>query len=186
MWLALLAFAACDKAEDASKSVGDETAVAGEPAVGGGAASASGAAVAPATTLDAGAVAIAADGAVAPPPAPEGYKAGDLISAKWDDGAWYSGKITAVNADGTYGIKYNDGYTAKKQKAKNIKPRKPPPPTSSSSKSSGSSCGGGRTKCGGRCVNLLEDNQNCSSCGRTCPEACMGGSCVSNAYKYGP
>jgi hypothetical protein len=47
------------------------------------------------------------------------------------------------------------------------------------------SCGSGRMRCGGVCVDYRNDPKNCNACGRTCPEACMGGSCVSNAYKYG-
>jgi hypothetical protein len=105
---------------------------------------------------------------------------GDLVSAQWDDGSWYPGKIGAVNADGTYRVNYTDGDVSKALPARKVRARKP-----SSGGSSGGGCSGGRTKCGGRCVDLLNDNHNCNSCGRECPEACMGGSCVSNAYKYG-
>jgi hypothetical protein len=59
----------------------------------------------------------------------------------------------------------------------------PAPPKQSVKKKK--SCGSGRMRCGGSCVDYRNDPKNCNACGRTCPEACMGGSCVSNAYKYG-
>jgi hypothetical protein len=109
-------------------------------------------------------------------------KAGDKISAKWSDGYWYPAKISKVNDNGTFDIKYDDGTKVKSQPAKKVKPRKA---KTGGGKSSGGGCSGGRTKCGGRCVDLQNDPNNCWSCGRQCPEACMGASCVSNAYKYG-
>lgn len=37
-------------------------------------------------------------------------KKGDRVSARYDDGdEWFPGKISAVNADGTYYIRYMDG-----------------------------------------------------------------------------
>ncbi len=175
---------ACDEqAKDAAAGSGSGSGSASASGSGSAVGSGSGSAVGsgsadPAAAIDAGAALDAAAAA-------EGYKVGDLVSSKWDDGYWYPGKIAGVNADGTYKIKYNDGYSAAKQKLKNIKPRKPPTQSTSGGGGGGGGCSGGRTKCGGRCVDLMQDNQNCSSCGRTCPEACMGGSCVSNAYKYG-
>jgi hypothetical protein len=42
-------------------------------------------------------------------------------------------------------------------------------------------CGQGLTCCGGRCVNLMTDKDNCSACGNVCPFAdsgCCNGSCA--------
>jgi translation initiation factor IF-1 len=110
--------------------------------------------------------------------------AGDRITAKWTDGYWYPAKITKVNDNGTFDVKYDDGTKEKGLKAARVK-RRTSSSSSSSSSSSGGGCKRGLTKCGSRCVDLYNDPKNCFSCGRQCPEACMGGSCVSNAYKYG-
>lgn len=178
---ALVALVACDEqakppgvasgsaSGSASAGAADDAAVAGPM---------DSSAAAAASSPDAAAAASSAS----PEGAPRGFEVGDLVSAKWDDGYWYPGKIAAVNPDGTYKIKYNDGDVSNKQKAKNIRPRKP---SSGGGSSSSGGCGSGKMKCGGRCVDYLNDPNNCNACGRTCPEACMGGSCVSNAYKYG-
>lgn len=176
-WLALVALVACD--EQAKPGEGSGSATGSGSAAASDAGPIDSSAAAAASSPDAAAVASSASTDAAT----DGYKVGDLVSAKWDDGYWYPGKIAAVNPDGTYKITYNDGDVGNKQKAKNIKPRKPS--TGGSGSSSGGSCSGGRTSCGGRCFDLQNDPKNCYSCGRQCPEACMNGSCVSNAYKYG-
>jgi hypothetical protein len=132
--------------------------------------------------VDAGAVAVdpSVDAGAAVAVATE-LKAGDKIQAKWSDGYWYPAKITKVNDSGSYDIKYDDGTKVKGQPKSKVKPRK----VKTGGKSTGGGCSGGRTKCGGRCVDLQNDPNNCWQCGRQCPEACMGGSCVSNDYKYG-
>lgn len=167
LWLIIVGVAACDdKPAEAGKPMG----TAAGPVADVGA----GAVVIPPPSVDAGASDAAA--------AVTGFKVGDKVSGKWTDGYWYPGKIAAVNPDGTYRVKYNDGDESRSLPASKVRARK----ASSSSGSTAGGCSGGRTTCGGRCVDLLNDNQNCHSCGRTCPEACMGGACVSNAYKYGP
>jgi hypothetical protein len=110
-----------------------------------------------------------------------GFQVGDKVSAKWSDGYWYPAKISKVNDDGTYDVHYDDGTKEKKYPLKKLRPRK----VSKGGGGGGGGCSGGKTKCGSRCVDLNNDPNNCSSCGRQCPEACMGGSCVSNSYKYG-
>ena len=38
-------------------------------------------------------------------------------------------------------------------------------------------CGTGQTACGGACVSIATDSQNCGACGRVCPKGC---------YTYAP
>jgi hypothetical protein len=100
---------------------------------------------------------------------------GDRVSAQWTNGSWYPGKISAVNADGTYDIAYDDGDRSKSLPASKV--RKAKAGSSSGTKSSSSSSasdapcpGPGITRrCSGRCVNLQEDDNNCGSCGNVCP-----------------
>jgi hypothetical protein len=106
------------------------------------------------------------------------YRVNDAVYGMWTNGQYYPGKIAAINPDGSYRVHYNDGDVSPSLPAAKIKPR-----TVGSAPATG--CAGGQTKCGGTCVDLLNDPKNCNACGRTCPEACMGGSCVSNAYKHG-
>jgi hypothetical protein len=41
-------------------------------------------------------------------------------------------------------------------------------------------CGSGRTRCGGKCVNLSTDSKNCGKCGRRCSSGatCSNKKCV--------
>ena len=41
--------------------------------------------------------------------ATEPLKVGDVVFGQWTDGNWYLGKIAKSNADGTYGVNYDDG-----------------------------------------------------------------------------
>jgi len=173
--LAVLFLGACEKKGEEPKAEAETSA---PPAP----------APAPAPASDA-AAAPASDAAAAPAPAPApaaaaaaDFKVGDTVYGKWTDDQWYPGKIAAINPDGTFRVNYNDGDVSKKLPRSRVKARK-----SSGGKSSAGSggCSGGKTKCGGRCVDLYNDPKNCNACGRECPEACQGGSCVSNAYKYG-
>ncbi len=43
-------------------------------------------------------------------------------------------------------------------------------------------CGSGLVQCGGQCVSLLTDGQNCGTCGTPCPanSTCTGGRCICN------
>lgn len=111
----------------------------------------------------------------APPPAAPSWKVGDRIQGKWSDGRWYNGKISAVNIDGTWNIAYDDGDVSNHFKAERIRAR------NSGGSSAGGHSGGtasnanapcpgpGLTRrCGGVCVNIQEDDNNCGSCGTRC------------------
>jgi len=110
-----------------------------------------------------------------PPPATIAWKQGDRIQGQWSDGRWYNGKISAVNGDGTYNLAYDDGDVANHLAAKHVRARGTVSSggghSSSSSSSANAPCPGpGITRrCGGVCVNLQEDNNNCGSCGNRCP-----------------
>jgi len=104
------------------------------------------------------------------------WKQGDRIQGQWSDGRWYNGKISAVNGDGTYNLAYDDGDVANHLAAKHVRARGTVSSSggghsSSSSSSANAPCPGpGITRrCGGVCVNLQEDNNNCGSCGNRCP-----------------
>lgn len=160
-----------------SPAAGSQAATPGVAAVG-QAAAPSPAAAAPSP------VAAAAPSAAAPAslPSEHTFKVGDVVDGQWTDGRWYPGRIGAVNSDGTFRVNYNDGDVSKRLSSAKVRVRHV---TATHSGGAANACRGGLTSCGGRCVDIHNDNRNCNSCGRTCPEACMGGSCVSNHYKYG-
>jgi TPR repeat protein len=58
-----------------------------------------------------------------------------------------------------------------------------------SSGGGGNGCGGSLKMCGGRCVDIWNDDYNCRDCGISCVangnSVCWNGSCVSYEYKYG-
>jgi hypothetical protein len=121
------------------------------------------------TPVDAGTT--VASGAPAVPPA--AWKVGDKIQGKWSDGRWYNGRISAVNDDQTFNIKYDDGDVSNHFKADRIRARRASTGGGggTSSNTSNAPCPGpGLTRrCSGVCVNIQEDNNNCGSCGNRCP-----------------
>lgn len=105
-----------------------------------------------------------------------GYKVGDPVYAMWEgNNEWYPGRIGKINDDGTYRVNYSDGDVSPKVPAKRMKPRK-------AGAGGGGGGGGGTTssadapcpgpgitrRCGGRCVNIQEDSNNCGGCGVVC------------------
>jgi hypothetical protein len=125
----------------------------------------------------------AAAGAPASSHAEKTFKVGDWVDGMWTNGRWYPGRIGAVNADGTFRVNYSDGDVSRSLPIAKVRHALNGGFGFQSTR--GTSCGGGLMRCGGRCVDIHNDNHNCNACGRMCPEACMGGSCVSNHYKYG-
>jgi Jumonji domain-containing protein 2A Tudor domain len=111
--------------------------------------------------------------------APVGFKVGEKVQGRWTDGLWYNGKITAVNADGTYNIKYNDEDISNHLHADRVRL---PKAASGGGGTTTNAGGGGNSnanapcpgpgitrRCGGTCVNIQEDNNNCGDCGNRCP-----------------
>ena len=152
---------ACTKADDKHATLGSGTA-------------GSGSAAAPPAPAAGSAVAGSGSADVTVLPAETPLAVGDRISAQWTDGRWYPGKIAAVRPDGTYDINYNDGD--KSHALPGTKVRRPgshPAATGQSHSSGGGDApcpGPGLTRrCGGRCVNIQDDNNNCGSCGNRCP-----------------
>lgn len=103
---------------------------------------------------------------------------GDKVTAKWDDGYWYPGRITKIRDNGTYDVSYDDGDSSKALAANKVKRRIAKPKDPATGKKGGG-CPSGLNMCSGRCVNQYTDRNNCFGCGRTCPEGyeCRGGSC---------
>ena len=182
MWccaIVVMVLGACDKGSGGGAS--SWATGAGAPASGSAAAPAPAAppAAAPSTAPSAAPVATPppaglAPAAPRPPPAPVAWKQGDRIQGQWSDGRWYNGKIGAVNDDGSYDINYDDGDHAKHLASKHVRARG----TVSQSTGGHSSAGGGNApcpgpgltrRCGGVCVNIQEDNNNCGTCGNRCP-----------------
>ncbi len=106
-----------------------------------------------------------------------GFKVGDTVSGRWTNGKWYPGKIAKVNTDGTFDVAYNDGDYSKALPASKVKARKVTAGGGggggggrSSAASSNAPCPGpGLTRrCGGRCVNIQQDDNNCGGCGNRC------------------
>jgi hypothetical protein len=194
-----LGVAACDKAAPPTATTGSGAVAAGSqaaaPAAGSQAvappAPGSQAAAPPAAGSQAAAPEAGSQAAATPPAAPSAPPAenplhvGAAVDGRWTDGRWYPGKIGAINADGTFRVNYNDGDVSRSLPAAKVRLRHAGATHHSGGGGGGGSCGGGLTQCGGRCVDIHNDNRNCNACGRQCPEACMGGSCVSNHYKYG-
>ncbi|MEO6773893.1 MAG: hypothetical protein ABI467_12910 [Kofleriaceae bacterium] len=105
-------------------------------------------------------------------PAAPSWKRGDRIQGQWSDGRWYNGKIGVVNADGSFDINYDDGDFARHLAIRHVRARGTVSTGGHSSASTGNApCPGpGITRrCGGVCVNLQEDNNNCGTCGTRCP-----------------
>jgi hypothetical protein len=105
----------------------------------------------------------------------EPLKVGDRVQAQWTNGRWYPGKIVAITDAGTYDINYNDGDKSKGLPASKVrrpgtaKPAGGGGKTSTASSSNAPCPGPGLTRrCGGRCVNIQEDSNNCGGCGNKC------------------
>jgi hypothetical protein len=113
--------------------------------------------------------------AATPPPAAAAFAVGDRVMARWTNGQWYPGKITAVRADGTFDVNYDDGDRSKGLSASKVRKRTSSS-SSSSKKSSNSSSdapcpGPGITRrCNGVCVNIQENNNHCGGCNNRCPD----------------
>lgn len=59
-------------------------------------------------------------------------KVGSIVAARWDDGSWYRGKITAIKS-GTFTVDYDDGGSSTLQRP-HIKPISPNPKVSKGQK----------------------------------------------------
>jgi Lamin-B receptor of TUDOR domain len=114
--------------------------------------------------------------AEAPRPAPKAsirWKAGDLVSAVWPtDGHWYNAVIVGIAASGLFHVRYDDGIERSDITEKQIRKR-----GTASGGGGGGGGGGGQAscpgpgltrRCGGTCVNLQTDDNNCGACGARC------------------
>ncbi len=116
----------------------------------------------------------------AAPAAPAAVEVGEHVMAQWTNGRWYPGKIFAITDAGTYDVNYDDGDKSKGLPRKKIRKKGEVAAASASgggggghsTASSDAPCPGpGLTRrCGGRCVNIQEDNNNCGSCGNRCSD----------------
>jgi hypothetical protein len=187
---AIVSLAACDKPIDWPAAKGSGAVAAGgqaavAPAAGSQVTAPAAVAGGQAVTPDPAAGLAAAAGSPAPPASASSvalFKVGDKVDGQWTNGRWYPGKIGAANSDGTFRVNYNDGDVSPSLPSAKIRVHHA---TATHHGSVANACRGGLMQCGGRCVDIHNDNHNCNACGRQCPEACMGGSCVSNHYKYG-
>jgi hypothetical protein len=173
----MVAFAiACTKADDKHGTLGSGSAVPAGSAVGSAAVTPPGAGSGSAVAAGSGSAVAAGSGSAAETvtvlPTEKPLAVGDRVSAQWTDGRWYPGKIAAVQPNGTYDINYNDGDVSKGLPGTKVRrPGSHPASTSTQSHAGDAPCPGpGLTRrCGGRCVNIQEDNNNCGSCGNRCP-----------------
>ena len=107
------------------------------------------------------------------PPPKSDWKVGDKVQGKWTDGYCYKGTFAAVNADGTFKVKYDDGDVSNALPAAKV--RAIPPKSASTGKTGGTASdapcpGPGLTRrCNGVCVNIQEDNNHCGGCNNRCP-----------------
>jgi hypothetical protein len=109
-------------------------------------------------------------------PATSDWKVDDKIQARFSDGAWYNGRISAVNDDKTYNIKYDDGDVSKRLRADRVRARTAPKPTKASignAQAAPKDCGFGPSgylmkRCNGICVDTARDPNNCGFCGIVC------------------
>jgi hypothetical protein len=85
---------------------------------------------------------------------------------------WKQGKVSARHPDGTYDIAFGDGEikAIPPAQVRGLRQPKSSRHTASPSNASNAPCPGpGLTRrCGGVCVNIQEDNNNCGSCGNRC------------------
>jgi hypothetical protein len=103
------------------------------------------------------------------------WKVGDKVSAVWPtDGKWYNARILEIYDTGLYHVRYDDdGIERKDIQADQIRARKARASTGGGGGGGGASpasCPGpGLTRrCGGTCVNIQTDDNNCGSCGNRC------------------
>ncbi len=138
-----------------------------------------------APVVAAGAVAPPGGAAPVPPPVvgapaavPQVWAVGDKISGQWTNGQWYPGRISVVNQNGTFDVKYDDGDVSKSLPATKVRARK-----AGGGGGGGGGGGAGRAasdapcpgpgitrRCNGVCVNLQEDDNNCGGCGNRCSD----------------
>lgn len=107
-------------------------------------------------------------------------KVGDRVMAKWTNGSWYPGKISAIQSDGTYDVKYDDGDRSKGLPASKVRKRAPKAASTGTGGTAGTKTntasdapcpGPGITRrCGGVCVNIQENNNHCGGCGNRCSD----------------
>jgi len=106
-------------------------------------------------------------------PSVSSFAVGDRVMARWTNGQWYPGKISAVRSNGTFDIQYDDGDRSSALPASSVRKRTASTSTStSSSRPAGDApCPGpGITRrCNGTCVNIQEDNNHCGGCNHQCP-----------------
>lgn len=92
-----------------------------------------------------------------------------------------NGVCVALSGDGNNcgacGIKCGAGQTCTNGSCANPPP--PPPPDAGSTVDSGA-CPFGSELCGGKCIDVLFDNNNCNTCGNVCPGStkCTRGNCM--------
>lgn len=130
------------------------------------------------------------------PSPPKPLKAGALVWGQWTDGKWYPGKLSAINKDGTFKVKYDDGDTSPALALAQIGWRQAEAPSAASSSGSSQETGncpgpGFTRRCNGVCTKIQDDNNNCGGCGETCRDGyhCDGLFCrdadghVGNSYR---
>lgn len=97
-------------------------------------------------------------------------KAGSPVWGKWTDGAWYAGKIAALNKDGTFKVDYVDGDSSPALTTAQIGWRQVAS-SGGGTATTGNCPGPGFTRrCNGVCTKIQDDNNNCGGCGETCRE----------------
>lgn len=83
-----------------------------------------------------------------------------------------------VNNCGACGTKCGNGQTCNNGACTN--PTPPPPPPDAGTTADSGACSFGTELCGGKCIDVLFDNNNCGRCNNVCPNgaSCTRGSCM--------